>query len=434
MNRARRRRAPLLWPSASRSRGRVACRRPSAGADNLSVLETDNLDPFEHGDPNADSQTSPDWIFARAAARDDHRVRLSAQRKLGQHVARIYPDKDTMHADGLEALLEGYLPIQPLINEDTNVVALGSCFAALFVQWLAENGFNRQFAATPDASFIWTRLETPVVVAQQFRWAFGEFDPDLAFWFGPGAQPYEATEERREQLRSVLVESDVAIITLGLTEFWYDVDSGEPIWRVPPPEVASDRYQFKMGTVAESVAALETIDRLRRVHMPSTKIILTTSPVRFGATFRPISPVVANVASKAGVRAAIDEFLRAHEDLVGDAYYYFPSYEMVTELFTDPFRDNRHPHRYISDAIINLFARYYTTLPAEHVGDTPPRTPADQARAVNDELRRANDKLEQVNRERLDVIQELKTAADERLRVIEQLDAEVQRLKRLAPN
>ena len=301
--------------------------------DILTAPMSTDLDPFEHADAAAGPETSPDWIFARAAARDDQRVLLSSQRRLGEHVARMYPNKEEMAAGGLEALLEGYLPKEPLINEETNVIALGSCFAALFVQWLAEKGFNRQFAAAPDASFVWSRLETPVVVAQQFRWAFAEFDPDLAFWFGPGQQPYEATEARREQLRSLLVESDVAILTLGLTESWYDVESGEAIWRVPPPEVATDRYRFKVGSVAESVTALETIERLRCEHMPSTKFILTTSPVRFGATFRPISPVVANVASKAGVRASLDEFLRAHEDLVGEVYHYFPSYEMVTELF-----------------------------------------------------------------------------------------------------
>jgi len=243
----------------------------------------------------------------------------------------MYPDKEEMANGGLEALLEGYAPDEPLIDEDTNVIALGSCFAALFVQWLAERRFNRQFAAAPDSSFVWSRLETPLVVAQQFRWAFGEFDPDLAFWFGPDQQPYEATEARRQQLRSLLVDSDVAILTFGLTESWYDGESGEAIWRVPRLEVATDRYRFKFGTVAESVAALETIERLRREHMPSTKFILTTSPVRFGATFRPISPVVANVASKAGVRASLDEFLRAHEELLGGVYHYFPSYEMVTE-------------------------------------------------------------------------------------------------------
>ena len=85
-----------------------------------------------------------------------------------------------MYAGGAEALLEGWLPAEPLIHPDTRVVALGSCFASLFVQWLEERGFNRHFASDPGSSFVWSTLETPLAVAQQFRWAFGEFNPDLA--------------------------------------------------------------------------------------------------------------------------------------------------------------------------------------------------------------------------------------------------------------
>ena len=115
--------------------------------------------------------------------------------------------------------------------------------------------------------------------------------------------------------------------------------------------------------------------------------------------------------------------------MLGEVYHYFPSYEMVTELFMDPFRDNRHPYRHVSDAIIALFARHYTTMPAELLATEP--SPQNELHAANEELRRANEQLEKVNRERLDVIQELKTAADERLGIIEQLDAEVNRLRAL---
>lgn len=95
----------------------------------------------------------------------------------------------------------------------------------------------------------------------------------------------------------------------------------------------------------------------------------------------------------------------------------------------DPFRDNRHPYRHVSDAIIALFARHYTTLPAGLVTTEFPAQ--SELRAANEELRRANDQLEKINRERLDVIQEHQTAADERLGVIELLDAEINRLRGL---
>lgn len=348
----------------------------------------------------------------------------------GDSVARLMPSKPAMYRDGPEALLDGWLPSEPLINADTRVIAIGSCFAGLFAEWLAERGFNRAFDPTSDVSLVRNPLETPAVVAQQFRWAFGEFDPDLAFWFTPDKQQFDATEERRERLHATLSQAEVLIITLGLAETWFDVKSGEPIWRYPPAEHRDERYAFKVSTVAESVEALETIDRIRGQHLPNTKILYTVSPVRFGATFRPMSPIVANVASKAIVRAALDEFLGAHPDEMNDVYFYFPSYEIVKELLTDPYSDNRHVHPHYSDVVIDVFARHYTTVAQ---ADTEPKMtfPSD----VTDEQRNAIASLEEVNAEltticdeRLAVIRGLETACDERLALIERLQAEIDRL------
>jgi hypothetical protein len=388
-----------------------------------------------HGDPDAGPETSPNWLFARSLADDRHVYEGVFRKHFGDgSVARLFPTKEAMYAGGAEALLEGWLPAEPLIHEDTRVVAMGSCFAALFVQWLGERGFNRHFASDPESSFVWSFLETPLAVAQQFRWAFGEFNPDLAFWFGPDKQPYEATEKKRLALQSTMADAEVLIITLGLAETWYDSESGEAIWRIPPPEYIDSRYRFKVATVKESVAALETIDRLRQTHMPRAKVIYTTSPVRFAATFRPMSPVVANVASKAIVRASLDEFLSEHDDLVGRVYHYFPSYEMITELLLDPFSDNRHPRIHHSDAVIDLFARYYTTLGVSSDSRPFPAGAVDELRATNVRLESENRNLQEINEARLQIIQELKAACDERLRVIEELDAVVKGMHPAAPH
>jgi len=64
--------------------------------------------------------------------------------------------------------------------------------------------------------------------------------------------------------------------------------------------------------VTETRSALEEIDSIRRQYLPKTKIVYTISPVRLRATFRPISALTANSASKAILRAGLDEFLRAH--------------------------------------------------------------------------------------------------------------------------
>lgn len=144
-------------------------------------------------------------------------------------------------------------------------------------------------------------------------------------WFGAGGERVEPSELSRDDLRSTLESTEVAIITLGLAESWFDSETGEPLWRVPPFLDDSGRFEPRVTGVDDCVAALETIDRLRDIHMPRTKIVYTVSPVRFRATFRPMSPLVSNSASKAIVRASVDEFMRRHADEIGRTYFYFPS-------------------------------------------------------------------------------------------------------------
>ena len=199
-----------------------------------------------------------------------------------------------MYKAGPGALLEGWVPSEPLIREDTRVIAMGSCFAALFAQWLLANGFNSSYQRDDDGSLLRNPLDTPVAVAQQFRWAFGELASSETLWFGSEGVHVEATEQARSELEATLRSTEVAIITLGLAESWFDSHTGEPLWRVPPYEDTEERFKPTVTGVAQCVEALETIERLRSQHMPDTKIVYTVSPVRFRATFRPMSALVAN--------------------------------------------------------------------------------------------------------------------------------------------
>lgn len=386
-------------------------------------------------DRKAPSQTGSYWMWG-----DDDPDMAEQERRIlafaGDSRARLTPSKPAMYRGGPEALLDGWLPREPLIDAETRVIAIGSCFASLFAEWLAAQGFNRAFDSTSDISLVRNPFETPAVVAQQFRWAFGEFDPDLAFWFTPDKQRFDPTEERRENLRATLAQAEVLIITLGLAETWFDVQSGEPIWRIPPSDYRDDRYAFKVSSVADSVDALETIDRIRREHLPNSKILYTVSPVRLSATFRQMSPIVANVASKAIVRAALDEFLRVHADELGDVYHYFPSYEIVTELLMDPYADNRHVHIHYSNVVIDVFARYYTTVaqPNSTPTMTFPSDPIDELRNTISMLEEVNDDLKEICDERLAVIRGLETACDERLALIQRLQTEIDRLQATRPS
>jgi hypothetical protein len=360
------------------------------------------------------------WAVGDEEAAGENPPRIAELAAAGK--ARMTPSKEEMRKGGPDALLDGWRPETPFIGPETRVIAIGSCFAAVFAGWLADNGYNRGFDRTSDTSLLRNPLESPGVVAQQFRWAFGEFDSSLAFWFTPEKQQYAATEERREQLRRTLCEADVVVITLGLAETWVDAATGEPVWRVPPREVR-DRYAFKVATVADCLGALTTIDRLRREHMPNTKIVYTLSPVRFRATFRPIAPIVANTVSKAILRATLEEFLAGREDL-NETYFYFPSYEIVTQLFDDPFEDNMHVRPSIAELVVETFARNYTTLQATARRASMPVSTDDELRATIERLEADRDRLQRTCDERLAVIEELQAASEERLELIERLTDE----------
>jgi hypothetical protein len=332
------------------------------------------------------------------------------------------PSKSDMYAAGPEAFLEGWLPTAPIIQPETRVVAFGSCFAAHFAEWLADHGYNRAFRSDGDESIVRNQLETPSVIAQQFRWAFGEFEPDLAFWVGPDRRRFEATEEHRVLLRDTLVRTEVLILTLGLAEHWFDTASGEPIWRRPPQDLVADgRYALRVSSVADSIAALETIDRIRREHMPQQKVLYTVSPQRLGGTFRQMSPIVANVATKAVLRAAMDDFLAAHADDFNKTLFYFPAYEVVTELFIDPFADNTHLRDECTAFILELFAGAYAGSQRDHGVPFPSAPEAEllHALAVADAKNAA---LQAECNARLDVITRLDATCHERLAMIERLD------------
>jgi hypothetical protein len=346
---------------------------------------------------------------------------------------RRYPLKSQVRA-AVETVLDGWTPAAPLIGPTTRVVALGSCFAAHFVEWLMAHGYNQLLKDDPYAAVLQNAFEAPSVVAQQFRWAFGEFDPNHALWFDKSKRLVDPTEERRLALRALLERTDVLVVTLGLSEVWYDKSTGEPLWRVMPIAYHDpSRHAFKVQSVAETVRALETIDRLRAAHLPNLKILYTVSPLRLRATFRPVSAVTANAVSKAVLRAALDEFLRDRSDL-NRTYFYFPSYEIVTDVLLDPFADEQmHLHEHAISFVLATFARHFTSLSVTDPAPAP-AAPADE-RLVQ---------IEKAYIERLHQLASAKHACGalttenavlhkacaERLDLINRLTAEIERLRR----
>ena len=346
----------------------------------------------------------------------------------GEHLHPLQ-SKAELRSSGLEGVLFGWKPDEPIIGPNTNVLALGSCFARYFIIWLGDQGFNRSFLQTPYEALIKFdfSFESVAVVAQQLRWAFGRFEPEHAFWIGKDRKRVHPTEEAKLLARDVLEKTEVLIITLGLSEIWYDRETNEPMWRaVPMSAYDPSRHCFKVLSVAETLACLEEIDSIRRAFLPNAKIIYTLSPIRLRATFRPVSAITANSASKAILRAALDEFFRAHWDEVNKSYFYFPSYEIVTELLEEAYcPDMRHVYEYVPEKVMALFAAHYTSLPQTGFQKSGDPSQSD-LRQVVAELEAKVVELQRICDERMRVIGGLKSAADERLELIQRLNRELQ--------
>lgn len=360
-----------------------------------------------------------------------------------------YPEKGELRRRGAAAVAEGWLPAAPLIGRETRVLAVGSCFARNFTLWLAEHGFNRSFRDSPYNALLHFNadFESPAVVAQQFRWAFDELDPASLLWIDKNRHLIAATEEGKRAVRETLEQTDVLIITLGLSEIWYDRVSGEPLWRALTEDAFDpQRHVFRVESVARTIEWLEAIERIRTARLPGMKIIYTVSPIPLKTTFRPASAMTANAVSKAILRAALDEFLRGHADKLHRDLFYYPAYELVTQYFIDPFReDNRHLSPMVVGSVIGFFVRHFCDpeMSRDRAADSLIGVPggkilervmrhADASPAEHgiqelllriEELEEDIAELAQICAARQDVIDEVKAAADQRLKLVEELHA-----------
>ena len=382
--------------------------------------------------------------------------------------ARYMPSLSALRTDLDRFVLQGWAPSAPPIHRDKLTTALGSCFADEIRIWLRAKGYrvNDDFRSGKSYPYLEDSavpilqcsagLVNTFVLRQQFEWALEgkHFDDDL--WRGAKGSIALPTEAARVKTREMFEGTSLFVITLGLAEVWYrrrqsptavagttggadPLDGSDVMWRAVPSNLYDpERHGFRVTTVAENLANLREIVRLVRTHAPAASIVFTLSPVPLAATFRGVSCVTANAASKAILRVAVDELMREHgigghgggvgghggsgsghgggshggggsgggggdapsdvSDGSGraassnsrgpstvdrDAHgglFYWPAYEMIKEGFRDPYLDDgRHPKPEVVQQILQLFGKYY--LPSEEPPATHAATSASQAGA-----------------------------------------------------
>lgn len=247
------------------------------------------------------------------------------------------------------------------ISGGSKVFLIGSCFARNMEEYLAELNLEvptAHFTAPPRewpgrTTGILNKY-TPPAIYQAIEWSSRIWKRDdkvreedlngLVFKTKSGEfldlqlpsstpVPYERLIERRGEIYSLyrhIFDSELVTITLGLTEAWFDNDTGLYIDSAPVSrDLLASRGRFTLHNITTAEAEkyiTSAVDLISDINS-SVKFVITTSPVPLIRTYAGESQVVANCYSKSTLRSACDAIVR---HIGNERGVYFPSYEMVT--------------------------------------------------------------------------------------------------------
>jgi hypothetical protein len=295
--------------------------------------------------------------------RDGHVARFHGSWYRGPHTNFIPSKAQLREPDAVDRyILHGWTPGAPFIDRASRITAFGSCFAQHLTKYLHDAGYNvlgKHLNLSSHIIHFGEGMVNTFAIRQQLEWALEDKEFSENLWFGEHKEIALVDPRIKAETKEIIASTEVFVITLGLSEIWYDKASGEAFWRAIPSYLFDpNRHGFRVSSCEENLANLVRIrDLIRRVR-PGAKIIFTLSPVPLMATFRPISCLTASSVSKAILRVAVDQLMR---DCAGDRdLFYYPSYEIVKELFVDPYEaDNRHPTPEIVAFIMKTFERHY---------------------------------------------------------------------------
>lgn len=312
---------------------------------------------------------------------EDRRKNLFKKHKLFWHktnVSNFYmPKKWVQDVNNIDKLvLKGWLPNKPFIKKEHIITAFGSCFARALTEYLQSKGYiigknifaeikkdksELQTLREKDAHIITysSDMNNTFTVRQQFEWAFENRKFNDKLWYDDTGNFVGYSSDIQESTRKIFELTDVFIITLGLSEIWYNSISGEVFWRsIPEDKYNENIHKFRVSTIQENLNNLDVTYKIIKKYKPESKLIITLSPVPLVATMRPISCITANIVSKSILRAVIDEFYRTYEN--DNNLFYWPSYEIVQWFGSDAYiDDNRHITDNVRNLIMEKFEKYY---------------------------------------------------------------------------
>ena len=139
-------------------------------------------------------------------------------------------------------------------------------------------------------------------------------------------------------MRDGIFQSDVYVLTLGLTEVWRNDRNGLYANQVPDNEIEGKYpgFTFERSSYEQNFDNMRVVCALLAEHFPEKKIIMTVSPVPLKRTFSGNDVVIANMESKSILRAVAAALSTRFSNVI-----YWPSYEMalMRDLYEE---DGRH--------------------------------------------------------------------------------------------
>lgn len=216
------------------------------------------------------------------------------------------------------------------IQYSSSIVSLGSCFADLMGQRLANAKFDilvNPFGTIFNPISLSGLLQADALFFEPY------FIQHQSVWYNYQAHSQcaaisraalaEDLQSRANLLQNYLQKSNYLIITLGTAWVYELVAQGQTVANCH--KQAAKSFQKRLLHVEEIEAAFEQCYFFLQKLNPSLNIILTVSPVRHIKDTLPL-----NAVSKSVLRLACHYIAEKHENIS-----YFPAYELLTDDLRD---------------------------------------------------------------------------------------------------
>lgn len=258
---------------------------------------------------------------------------------------------------------------EKIIDQNSKIFTMGSCFAHEIYNYLKEKKFNvltKQISEN-EPELIWYNTYT---MRYEFERLTGEFtqgeddfwqtsrgfqDPYRRFLF---SETKEGLLQKIEYLNDIIkkgiLNADVFIMTLGLTEVFFQNKNNNAICATPGYGSGGGHDScVKFTSFQENYNNISKIMEIINKLNPKCQVILTVSPVPLGLTYSDTyDHIIANTESKSILRAVAAEITKKY-----NFCHYFYSYELANSIARNDvyIDDARHVKREFVSYIMQQF-------------------------------------------------------------------------------